>query len=108
MTDSRIIRAEDWDRRFRLCKLFDMRAAIVYEGTALLGARIVACDQRLRVKQWANTKLGQPVSRLRKGINSDEYQYINTNGEWYQGYNDAGEYVIAFQNPQWRDWALLL
>jgi hypothetical protein len=96
-----------------------MRAAIVYEGTALLGARIVACDQRLRVKQWANTKLGQPVSRantklgqpvsrLRKGINSDEYQYINTNGEWYQGYNDAGEYVIAFQNPQWRDWALLL
>jgi len=108
MTDSGIVRIEDWDRRFRLCKLFDLRSAIVYGGTSESGGRIVACDQRLRVKRWANARLGQPVSRHRTGINPDEYEYRNTDSEWYQGYNDAGEYVIAFQDPRWRDWALIL
>ena len=102
MTDSRIIRAENWDRRFRLCKLFDLRAAIIYKGTALSGARLVACDQRLRVKSWANHKLGPPCCM------GWHREYLNTNSQWYQGYNEQGEYIIAFCNPQWRDWALLL
>ena len=108
MTDSGIVRIENWDRRFRLCKLFGMRAAVIYEGTSESGGRLVACDQRLRVKSWANAKLGLPLYQLRKGINSDEYEYFNTDSEWYQGYNTQGEYVIAFQNPRWRDWALIL
>ena len=102
MTDSRIIRIENWDKRHRLCKLFDLRSAVVYEGTSLSGRRLVACDQRLRVKNWANAKLGPPCCI------DWHSEYLNTNSEWYQGYNDAGEYVIAFQNPKLRDWALIL
>ena len=108
MTDSRIIRIENWDRRRQLCKLFDLRAAVVYAGTAPSGGRLIACDQRLRVKRWANARLGLPLHTVRIGVSTDDYQYLNTGSEWYQGYNTQGEYVIAFQDPKWRDWALIL
>jgi len=108
MTDNRILRSEDWDRRRRLCKRFGMRAAVVYAGTSPSGGRLIACDQRIRVKTWANAKLGPPLHTVRIGVGTDDYQYQNTDSEWYQGYNTQGEYVIAFQNPRWRDWALIL
>ena len=108
MTDNRIVRIENWDRRRPLCKRFGMRAAVVYEGTNESGGRLVACDQRIRVKTWANAKLGPPLQLIQTGTGTEDRQWVNTRSEWYQGYNDRGEYVIAFQNPRWRDWALLL
>lgn len=102
MADTEIIRVEQWDRRRKLCKQYGYRAAIIYQGTESSGLRKVACDHRLRVKTWANRKLGPPCHR------TCHQQYENTDSLWYQGYNDRGEYVIAFRDAKIRDWALLL
>lgn len=99
---NQILDTPNWDRRYRLCKQFGMRAAIVYAGTRPNGMRMLACDHRLRVKTWANHKLGPPCHR------TWHQQYSNTDSQWYQGYNTQGEYVIAFRDLRIRDWALLL
>lgn len=110
MMYSRIIRVEQWDRRHKLTKQYGLRAAIVYEGTEPSGRRWVACDHRLRVKQWANQRLGRLCQQIWIRNTQGKYHWItvNSDSEWYQGYNDQGEYVIAFRDRKLRDWALLL
>lgn len=102
MTDNRIIRIEQWDRRRALTKQFGYTAAIVYAGTTACGAKLIACDHRIRVKTWANRRLGPPCHVI------GHQEYVYTNSPWYQGYTDRGEYVIAFCDAKIRDWALLL
>lgn len=101
MTQNNIIRTQDLDRRNTLCKTLGYRYTIVYQGIETSGARTVACDQRLRVKQWANSKFGPPCHTLQTDT-------VNTDSEWYQGYNSQEEYIIAFRNKQYRDFAILL
>lgn len=101
MTQNNIIRTQDLDRRYTLCKTLGYRYTIVYRATEPSGLRTVACYQRLRVKQWANSKFGPPCCTIQTDT-------VNTDSEWYQGYTSQEEYVIAFRNKQYRDWALLL
>lgn len=108
MTDNRILRTEDWDRRRPLCKLYGYCAAIVYEGTAENGARVVACTHRIRVKEWAAKRSGSACRLEPKRSPNHTAQLTATDSEWYQGYNKQGEYVIAFRDRKLRDWALLL
>lgn len=103
MTQNNIIRTQDLDRRNTLCKTLGYRYTIVYRGTEQSGARTVACNQRLRVKQWANQKLGRPCTKYNL-----EPDLINTDSEWYQGYNKQQEYIIAFRQKNHRDFAILL
>ena len=103
MTKNNVIRTQDLDRRNTLCKTLGYRYAIVYQGTDSKSRRTVACTQRLRVKQWANQKLGPPCTKYNL-----EPELINTDSEWYQGYNSQQEYIIAFRQKQYRDFAILL
>lgn len=108
MTDSQIVRAEQWDRRHLLCKYHGYCAAIVYQGSTPSGGRVVACNQRIRVKTWAAQRYGAPCRLEPRQTVNHKPKLTDTDSEWYQGYNDQGEYVIAFRTPKWRDWALLL
>ena len=101
MTQNNIIRTQDLDRRNTLCKTLGYRYTIVYRGTESSGTRAVACNQRLNVKNWAYKKLGPPCRNY-------DNELINTDSEWYQGFNKQQEYIIAFRQKNHRDFAILL
>lgn len=95
-----IIRLENWTKRNRLHKLGGYTAAIVYEQKIILG-QPPACNQRLRVKQWAYQRWGRPAQ-----LKNDEL--INAQSEWFMGCIKDKEYTIAFRDKKLRDWATLL
>lgn len=93
-----ILRTEDWNRRNKLRKQYGWCSAIVYDQPEGVGP---ACTQRLRVKEWAYAKLGQPAYVIGD-------QMHNTQSEWFAGRLTPTEYTIAFEDVRLRNWALLL
>jgi hypothetical protein len=100
-----IIRIENWNRRRELCKQYGFRAAIVFDHvprTPTYGP--AACDTRMRIKNWAGTRFGPPMTRNW----STEPQWLNTDSEWLAYRSDDSEYTVAFKDVKARDWCLLL
>lgn len=98
-----ILRTEDWNRRYSMCRQWGYRAAIVYAAPrAGLISDIVACPQRLRVKEFLAGRLGPSQYLDRK------QQWQNTDSAWCAYRSSDEEYTIALKNPRLRDWCLLL
>ena len=93
-----ILRTVNWDRRNPLCREFGVRAGIVYSHHW----GVVACDNRLRVKEFLSAKYGRPVTKNMR------QNWINVDGEWLAVKLNDNEYVVAVRDRKLRDWLLLL
>jgi hypothetical protein len=98
---SMIIRTENWTKRNKMRKHYGFVAAIVYDQPKSGRGSAPACYQRLKVKEWAYSKLGKPALFFNEKL-------LETNSEWFIGVTKEDEYTIAFKNVKYRDWALLL
>lgn len=94
-----IIRISNWNRRNPLRKQFGFTSAIVFDWE--YGA--VACDRRLRIKQYLGNRFGPPVT-LDYAKN-----WINVDSDWLAvRESNNREYTIAVRDRRLRDWLLLL
>lgn len=95
-----ILRTVDWNRRYNMRKRYGFTSGIVYTQPITFG-KAPACDQRLRVKDWAYKQFGKPAYILYGDI-------ISTDNEWFAGVTKDNEYTIAFKNAKYRNLALLM
>jgi hypothetical protein len=61
-----------------------------------------ACPNILRVKQWAYQRFGNPAVMVLGEI------HVPTDCEWFAGRTSDDEYTVAFKEPKYRDFALLM
>ena len=93
-----ILRTANWDKRNPLCKNFGFTGGIVY----FYQWGMVACDNRLRAKEFLSTKYGRPI------VKNMRQEWINTEGLWLAARTSETEYTIAVRDRKLRDWLLLL
>ena len=99
-----ILRIENWNRKQELCRVYGFRAAIVFDHVSrspTYGPS--ACIARTRVKTWAGSRFGPPMTR-----NWSLTDWFNTDSEWLAYRSADSEYTVAFQDVKARDWCLLL
>lgn len=95
-----ILRSFDLTRRTELCKLYGYRYGIEFE-------RGVASMQRLRMKDWACSKLGEPHTvRWSKTYNQTSGWYYGV-AKPYSQHPDKDLLWIVFKDPNMRLMAMM-
>jgi hypothetical protein len=83
-------------------KRYGFASGIVYTQPITYGiGKAPACDQRLRVKEWAYRQFGKPAYILYGDI-------MGADSEWFAAVTKPDEYTIAFKNAKYRNLALLM
>lgn len=93
-----IKRTVNWDLDDAMRQQYGFVAGIVYVHT--LSAPV--CMNRTRVKQWAYQRFGNPAVMVLGEI------HVPTDCEWFAGRTSDDEYTVAFKEPKYRDFALLM
>jgi hypothetical protein len=98
-----IKRTVNWDLDDAMRQQYSFVAGIVYvQPSPSWPAGALACGHRTRVKQWAYQRFGNPAVMVLGEI------HVPTDCEWFAGRTSDDEYTVAFKEPKYRDFALLM